>query len=531
MRLRTPQRCSSPPDDIAAPGETCPLRAACAVVQDMLSLKYGLQLDEADFVSKAKVRCDPASRLLPERLAEALNSEPALRVKDAGNERLLQLQLRLVTVASFAELRGFVRRWPGTACAVCAVVVGASGRRVQLVATYREAYGDTRALVARTWAKSTGRVGPLHTFHEDGFNGAVVIDPVIARVLRYESEPNRMLDLHIPTVSIEYDCVHKGQGSETELAVEVCCMLADLAPKPGNASLESAAARGCSFIADLMAQHLSNAALQVAACRALRGLVPACGSTLAVAEVHTAVEMVVAAMRRHSCEADVQEAACAVLAGITAGRNDLQSVVATNGGMEQVVGAMRQFPDAAELQTWACGALASLAANNPLNQSAITGSRGIDRVVAAMERHAGSASLQTMACGALGNMAANHQNNQAAIAAGGGLELVIATMRQHPDTVTVLLSAVGALWCLVKSNPENQSAVARAGGAELIVNAVERHAGHAALRAMASGALQVLVPGLGEAMLMAPSQTAGAWSAPAPKALRAVAPPLAQQVG
>merc|ERR1719265_1310089 len=99
-----------------------------------------------------------------------------------------------------------MRRWPGTACAVAVLDDGgaASGNE-QLVAAYREAYGDQHMLVGKTRVKSTGRSGPLRAFGEDGFITAVVLDPVIVRMLRYESEESRMLDLQIPLISAEYE--------------------------------------------------------------------------------------------------------------------------------------------------------------------------------------------------------------------------------------------------------------------------------------------------------------------------------------
>merc|ERR1719203_1793087 len=119
MRLRTPQRLGTPGghQEDADPSEACPLAAAFAVIQDMLAFKYGLQLDESDFVSKARARCDTADRSSPSRLAAALNSEPALRLKDVANDRVVQLQLQVSSITSFAELRSHIRRWPGTASA------------------------------------------------------------------------------------------------------------------------------------------------------------------------------------------------------------------------------------------------------------------------------------------------------------------------------------------------------------------------------------------------------------------------------
>ncbi|CAK9079062.1 Uncharacterized protein SCF082_LOCUS37740 [Durusdinium trenchii] len=42
------------PQEIEHPWETCPFQTLFVVVQDMLALKYGVQLDEFDFVNKAK---------------------------------------------------------------------------------------------------------------------------------------------------------------------------------------------------------------------------------------------------------------------------------------------------------------------------------------------------------------------------------------------------------------------------------------------------------------------------------------------
>ncbi|CAK0825362.1 unnamed protein product, partial [Prorocentrum cordatum] len=183
-------RLGSPPGDVGEPGRTCPLGAVCMVIQDMLALKYGCHIDEADFMSKARVRCDQNERLSPESLVHALNSEPALKLKDAGNERLLQVRLSSAAVRSFAELRSSTCRWQGTASAVAAVALGEGGGP-QLVAPYREAYGDASRLVAKARAPANAAVrvtdlgvgpAPLVTFAESGFRGAIVLDPVIEGV-------------------------------------------------------------------------------------------------------------------------------------------------------------------------------------------------------------------------------------------------------------------------------------------------------------------------------------------------------------
>jgi len=529
MRAGTPRRLGGAQEEVAEPGETCPLGAACVVIQDMLALKYGVQIDEADFMTKARARCDPADRSSPARLAAALNTEPALRIKDEANDRLLQLELQVAVVTSFAELRAHVRRFPGSACAVAAVAESGT-RRPQVVAVYREAYGETASLVAKTRSQLYGGVAPLMDFREDGFRGAVVLDPVLVRVLKYESQPNMMLDLQVPALSSEYRRgAEGGNDAEADIATRACTALSELAPAPGEMWLRPGGAEAaCAFCVGLMSQQLANRSLQVAACRALAGLLPAV--TVDASEGQAAVELLAAAMRRHSQCPDVLEAACWALAGSMAMRQDLQAVASSNGASEEVVASMRRFLGAGseveDLQTWACGALASLSASNPTQQAAIAGSRGIDAILTAMRLHVDNVRLQHMACGALSNLAANNLNNQAAIAAGGGIDVILQAMQSHPDETTVLQSAIAALWCLVKNNPEHRTLVTRARGVEYIVNAVQSHPYDAELKAMASGALQVLVPGLGEALAggvqsqrQAPD---GAWGSPP----RTPSPPL-----
>eukprot|EP00930_Biecheleria_cincta_P039096 TRINITY_DN26899_c0_g1_i1.p1 TRINITY_DN26899_c0_g1~~TRINITY_DN26899_c0_g1_i1.p1 ORF type:complete len:634 (+),score=113.29 TRINITY_DN26899_c0_g1_i1:146-2047(+) len=502
-RLRgagTPKRLGSPPaEDIDKPGETCPVGTAFIVLQEMLALKYGIQLDEHDFTCKAKARCTPEERLSALRFVEALNAEPALKVKDACCQRLIQLRFATTIVTTFAELQGFMRRWPGTACAIAAASLGgASGRTAQLVAPYREAYGGTGGIVAKTRAKSYGQVGPLFTLTEETFHGAVVLEPVIEYVLKYQSETAVMLELQVPSESDEFRSVSTGGNAEAELASRFCSAMADLTSTTGD--LEGRATASCLLAKELMCRHPKASMVQQAACRALGNLLPLCRRSLPAQHTSAALESVLAAMRRHSKTCEVLEAACSTVASATASWPDLQAVAATNGATEEIISAMRRFPDRAELQAMACGALAGLAANHPMNQSTVTGRRGIEVILAAMDRFGEHAGLQTMACGAFGNLSANHANNQAAIGAAGGLQRVVTAMNTHCRDPAVLTSAMGALWCLVKRHPENLSLAGKLKAAEIAASAVQQHPGDAALRSMATGALQCLVPGLAEAM-------------------------------
>jgi len=496
---------SPPAEDIDQPGETDPVAAAFTVIQDMMALKYGVQLDEHDFISKAKVRCSPEERLSPLKFATALNGEPALKLKDSSSEHLVQLRLNAIVVTTFQELQGFIRRWPGTACALAAVSLGGtSGKNAQLIAAFREAYGKTDSVVGKAKAKTQGKISPLYSFSEEQFHGAVVLEPIVDRVLKYEMETQLMIDLNLPAESAEFADAAKTQDAEVLLGSRAVGVIADLAAG-SSSTWEKGATASCLLAKELMLRHPKAAELQVAACRTLGGHLPTCRRSLHDEHAGAAVEAVMAAMRRHSSKCEIQEAACSAIAGATASWPDLQMAAATNGAAEQIVSAMRRFPENAELQSVACGAFAGLAANHPLNQSAIAGSRGIEVIAYAMEKYADHAGLQTMACGAFGNLSANHPNNQAAIASSGGLQRVVAAMRRHPQHPAVLTSAMGALWCLVKRNPDNLALASKLGAAELAVAAVQHHQSDRALRSMASGALQCLVPGLGNAMSAGPS--------------------------
>lgn len=519
---------STPRQESGEPAaETCPLGAIFTVVQDMLSMKYGQQLDESDFLSKAEARIGSDDCFDPAVLAAALNSEPALRIHDAAHERLIQLELQVHAVSSFDELRSCIQRWPGTACAVVALSDGgtASGNE-QVVAAYREAYGDQNTLVGKTRVKSTGRAGPLRAFGEEGFVAAVVLDPIIARMLRYECEPNLMVDLQLPPLSAEYGREIQSSpptptGGAASLAERTCRVLEGLGPATGSAvdrAMEASAASGISLSCELMREHSAHVAVQAAGCSALRRLIHLAARSLPASEGRDCIELIAAAMRRHVLSQQLQETACIALASIVQVFPELQAVVATNGGIEQVVAAMGRYPDAPILQTWACGALAALAAKHPMNQSAVAASRGLEAIARSMQEHPDNAELQVMACGAFGNLAACHTNNQTAIASGGGLDRITDAMRLHVNSVNVQQSAIAAIWCLVNDHPENQALACSLEATGLISLAVQRFGGlpegqH--LKPTAAGALQVLVPGFSSALTAATSiYTARAFALP-----------------
>eukprot|EP00435_Cladocopium_sp_Y103_P037318 s554_g9.t2 len=215
-------------------------------------------------------RCGP--ELQPRKLVHALNAEPALKVKDANNERLLQLRLQTTTMSSFPELQNCIRRWPGTACALAAVGLAGVGRNVQLVAPYREAYGTKDALVARTRPKSNGGVGPLHTFKVETFTTAVVIEPVIERLLKYQPESSVMLELQTPAECFEFAKSAIAFDTEVGLAERFCGALAALAP----ATADCGATASCLLAKELMSRHPKAADMQVAGCKVHKGILGIC---------------------------------------------------------------------------------------------------------------------------------------------------------------------------------------------------------------------------------------------------------------
>ncbi|CAJ1411157.1 unnamed protein product [Effrenium voratum] len=482
----------SSPQDIDHPWETCPFRTLFLVIQDMMALKYGLQLDEPDFVGKAKARC--GDHLEPGLLAAALNAEPALKVKDAGNERLVQLRLRVTTMSSFWELQGYLRRWPGTACALAAVGLAGPGRNVQLVAPFREAYGARESLVAKARPKIQGGVGPLQTFGQESFSTAVVLEPVIEHVLRYQPQSNAMMELQTPVECPEFRRSAAAFNAEVSLAERFCGALAALAP----ASADRSATASCLLAKELMTRHPDVADMQIAGCRVLGGWLRQCADSFSVHQACATMEALTAAMRRHSAHPAVQEAAAAALS--LGDWPELQAAASTNGAVEEVVAAMRRFPGDPELQASACAALAGLASNHLLNQSSIMACGSIEVILTAMVNFPQHVRLQSMACGALGNLAAKNPNNQAAVASAGGLQRVVAALHAHHGRCMVATAALGALWHLAKRHHVNREAAGRLGVVELATAALQRYPDDRGLKIAASGVLQCLVPGLAEAL-------------------------------
>jgi len=481
-----PGRCSSPLNGTRlgspSPSElsTRVVRATLDVVRDVLAVKYGLAIDDADFLSKAAARCDLHEKITTSVLVEALNEEPALKLKDAANDRLLQIRFDCQVLDSFGELQNEIGKRPGLACAVAEVSSDRPGLRAHPVAVFRKSYSQTDdGLTGRsTWDASR----PIRHFNATDFQSAVVIDPVLLKV-----HDLKMLELQMPAITEEYANAEVPESDQSEVAVQTCLVLAGISCGAQGAKRQEAAKRACDLASGFMARYPSDLAVQESACQVLGNLAAEAGPSLI-----STVSQVTTTMRRHSSSAVVQEAACKALASLAGGGSVCQSSITSSGGVEQIIRAMKGHPDSAGVQTWACGALAGLAINHPANQSAVMAAKGLEAIGIGMKRHISIARVQAMACGALGNLASNHRNNQVAIAACSGISWITAGMRKHSESAEVQQSACAALWCIGAKHQENQTAIGADGGIELIVAAMKQHQGNSGVQVMVRGALRSL---------------------------------------
>lgn len=491
-RMKTPPLpCASPLGRASSPlarvGSPSPIelssrvvRATLDVVKDLLAVKYEQAIDDADFLSKAAARCDMQEKLTASKLLEALNTEPALKLKDAANGCLLQVRFDFRVVDSFSELQNEISKMPGTACAVAELASDRPVLRTNPVAVFRKAYSQADALMGRsTWDVTK----PLRNFSAHDLQGAVVIDPIVQRVQNL-----KMLELQVPVVTEEYANEELGMKNEQSmLAAQTCLALAGLSSGAQGTKRQEAAKRACNLACELMARYPSDLAVQESACQVLGNVAAEAGPSLG-----SVASQVTTTMRRHIDSVEVEEAACKALAGLASGGSGCQGAITSSGGIEQIISAMRRHPDSAGVQTFACGALAALVINHPANQSAVMAAKGMELIGAAMQKHLSVARLQAMACGALGNLVSNHRNNQAAIVCSGAIGLIIAAMREHLQVAEVQQSACGTLWCIANKHPGNQSAIAANGGIQLIVAAMNEHKGNSGVQVLVRGALRSL---------------------------------------
>lgn len=219
--LGAPWTPSRPPPEPPRPPPPPPINgsvaAVCAVIHDMLQMKYGLIMDDVDLRRKLEAFCvapvaqqqssqpvlgtEGSTPLSPAEIVTKLNAHPDLQFRTRDGDCLVTLCVESRSLASFAEVQREVRRMPGTARVATVVSGGTSpgGRGVlRAVALFREAYGTQYALIGR--AQEAGGhcsdpdsmyvqfVEDLVEVDADCLRDAVALDPQVTSTLR--SVPN-----------------------------------------------------------------------------------------------------------------------------------------------------------------------------------------------------------------------------------------------------------------------------------------------------------------------------------------------------
>eukprot|EP00435_Cladocopium_sp_Y103_P046659 s554_g13.t1 len=110
-------RLISPPQEIDHPWETCPFRTLFLVVQDMLVLKYGLELDELDFINKAKdLLCNVTAEIL---VLSPMLEAASMAGLELGNSSALALDVLSMEAADIDSHRSLAWLWQTVAATCC----------------------------------------------------------------------------------------------------------------------------------------------------------------------------------------------------------------------------------------------------------------------------------------------------------------------------------------------------------------------------------------------------------------------------
>ena len=161
------------------------LEAVAMVIQDMLQVKYGLVLDEADLFAKLRHHCNGST---PEEVVSLFNSQTDLHFRTRGCQRLLALKLDWKPM-DFTQLCAMVRTMPGTASGVAvaqeamAMADGTAPAAPVAIAIFREAYGadGPKMLMGRCGGSSAP---PLLALNARNLRLAGLIEPRIVSELR-----------------------------------------------------------------------------------------------------------------------------------------------------------------------------------------------------------------------------------------------------------------------------------------------------------------------------------------------------------
>lgn len=187
----------------------------CLVINDMLHMKYGVALDEAElarkveaaaqsFVSGRKGRSDFGDSWIictPDDVVDAVNNRADFQLRVREARHFVTMRLESQRIPSFDELERVVRKMPGTARAVALCQGHLKAKPCVLaLAVFREDYGHVNQLIGHS---GNGSNTPLVAFKAEDFLTATILDPQIIGELHFENGPDVLVGTP-PPVSEEY---------------------------------------------------------------------------------------------------------------------------------------------------------------------------------------------------------------------------------------------------------------------------------------------------------------------------------------
>jgi len=188
--------------------------AVACVLQDMLQLKYGLLLDDADLLGKLRHHCNGQT---PEEVVKLFNSQHDLHFRSPGSQRLVSMRLEWTPLTSFEALQAKVRSIPGTSSTVAVVPKlltegvdeASKGEEMSCaIAIFREAYSSyPRSLTGRC----AGTSCPLISMSSRHFRSAASIEPQILSELRSIGPARKPVECGAPSWREEYSTVVKNE--------------------------------------------------------------------------------------------------------------------------------------------------------------------------------------------------------------------------------------------------------------------------------------------------------------------------------
>lgn len=193
------------------------IEVVCRIISEMIEVKYGYLLDEADLLRKVRRLCSDTTLARgesgspkgpwPADIVELLNDKPELQFRVKQGQSLVGLHVEAHPSTCFEELRRQVVKMPGTARAAVVISGGAShaappdGAALISVAVFREHYRDAGLLMGRSDVLASAQ---LCAVAADQLRAALLLDPRITRELRCFSLTGAAQDLPQPQLRPEY---------------------------------------------------------------------------------------------------------------------------------------------------------------------------------------------------------------------------------------------------------------------------------------------------------------------------------------